>query len=353
MIDPTRVAKELARIFPDLDAKLLLARFTDGRSFLWIRKTLSPEQMQQVHDIGDPGLLFGPREMRLYPNGRLAAHVLGGASFGAEGRAFRRGDRDRRHRKGAGRAAARSGAWRASPWRCRIDLTVQATTQEVLEAGMKMMNAKGAAAILMDVRHGRDPGACLAARLRSRTTARSPWSRAIPATARCSTGRCRGSTSLARPSRSSPWRRRWNLGLVNPETMVDANAPMIWGKHRIKEFENKNYGPLLSVSDVIAKSSNVGTAHIALMIGPVRQQAFLKSLGFFEPTPVELIEAPGAKPADPEALGRDRHDHHVLRARHVGQPDAPCGRLCDDREWRRHGQADAAEARRRRPPACA
>jgi cell division protein FtsI (penicillin-binding protein 3) len=41
--------------------------------------------MQAVHDIGEPGLLFGPREMRLYPNGRLAAHVLGGASFGREG----------------------------------------------------------------------------------------------------------------------------------------------------------------------------------------------------------------------------------------------------------------------------
>ena len=67
MVDPTRVATELARIFPDpdMDAKLLLARFTDGRSFVWVRKTLSPEQMQAVHDIGDPGLLFGPREMRL------------------------------------------------------------------------------------------------------------------------------------------------------------------------------------------------------------------------------------------------------------------------------------------------
>jgi cell division protein FtsI (penicillin-binding protein 3) len=90
------------------------------------------------------------------------------------------------------------------------------------------------------------------------------------------------------------------LGLVNPDTLVDANAPMQWGKHRIKEFEGKNYGPLLSVSDVIAKSSNVGTAHIALMIGPLRQQAFLKSLGFFEPTPVELVEAPGAKPLIPK-----------------------------------------------------
>ena len=104
---------------------------------------------------------------------------------------------------------------------------------------------------------------------------------------------------------------------------------------RIKEFENKNYGPLLSVSDVIAKSSNVGTAHIALMIGAVRQQAFLKSLGFFEPTPVELVEAPGAKPLIPKRWPEIVDDHHLLRARHVGQPDASGHRLCRHRQWRR------------------
>ena len=38
-----------------------------------------------MHDIGEPGLLFGPREARLYPNGTLAAHVMGGTSFGREG----------------------------------------------------------------------------------------------------------------------------------------------------------------------------------------------------------------------------------------------------------------------------
>jgi cell division protein FtsI (penicillin-binding protein 3) len=53
------------------------------------------------------------------------------------------------------------------------------------------------------------------------------------------------------------------------------------------------------VRDVIVKSSNVGVANIALMIGAVRQQAFLKSLGFFASTPVELVEAAGAKPLIP------------------------------------------------------
>ncbi len=86
MIDPARVASELARDLPRSRRRSCCSPASPtGGSFLWVRKTLSPEQMQQVHDIGDPGLLFGPREMRLYPNGRLAAHVLGGASFGAEG----------------------------------------------------------------------------------------------------------------------------------------------------------------------------------------------------------------------------------------------------------------------------
>ena len=90
------------------------------------------------------------------------------------------------------------------------------------------------------------------------------------------------------------------LGLVEPDTMVDADAPKRWGRFTIKEFQNKNYGPLLSVRDVIAKSSNVGTANLALQIGALNQQAFYKSLGFFDPTEIELVEAPGAKPIVPK-----------------------------------------------------
>ena len=43
------------------------------------------EALPLAEEIGDPGLLFAARDMRLYPNGQLAAHVLGGASFGKEG----------------------------------------------------------------------------------------------------------------------------------------------------------------------------------------------------------------------------------------------------------------------------
>ena len=85
LVDPLNTAHKLADLFDDLNADDLYSKFTSKRKFLWIKKKLSPEQMQAVHDIGEPGLRFGPRETRLYPNGALASHILGGASFGKEG----------------------------------------------------------------------------------------------------------------------------------------------------------------------------------------------------------------------------------------------------------------------------
>jgi cell division protein FtsI (penicillin-binding protein 3) len=298
MVDPTRVANELARIFPDLDPKLLLSRFTDGRSFMWVRRKLSPEQMQAVHDIGDPGLLFGPREMRLYPNGRLAAHVLGGASFGAEGVHSAEVIGTAGVEKFLD-AQLRDPELEGAPVALSLDLTVQATTQEVLEAGMKMMNAKGAAAILMDVDTGEilslvslpdfDPNDRPQPLLKGDPGDSPLFNRAV-----------QGVYELGSTFKIFPAAQALDIGLMTPETMVDANAPMVWGRFRISEFEGKNYGPLLSVNDVIVKSSNVGVANIALQIGAVRQQAFLKSLGFFDPTPLELIEAAGARPLIPK-----------------------------------------------------
>lgn len=299
MVDPAGVARELVKVFPDMNEEDLLRRFTDGRRFMWLKKTLSPEQMQQVHDIGDPGLLFGPREMRLYPNGALASHVMGGASFGAEGvnsaevigtAGIEKALDDR----------LRDPAQAGKPLELSIDLTVQATVEEVLDAGMKMMNAKGAAAIIMDVNTGEiltlaslpdfdpndRPNPVLA---KDAEPSDNPlFNRAV-----------QGVYELGSTFKIFAVAQAMELGLVGPDTLVDANAPMIWGKHKIKEFQNHNYGPLLSVTDVIAKSSNVGTAHIALMIGGLRQQAFLKSLGLFEATPVELVEARTGRPLLP------------------------------------------------------
>src|SRR6056297_2870384 len=297
MIDPIKAARELVAIFPELDEDRLRKDFTGKRKFMWVRRKISPEQKQAVHDLGEPGLLFGPREMRLYPNGALASHVLGGASFGREGvhsaevigtagieKFFDAELRD----------PAREGA----PLELSLDLTVQAVAERVLLGGMKLLNAKGASSVLMDVQTGEvisiaslpdfDPND----RPRPLTqgeAADSPlFNRAV-----------QGVYELGSTFKVFAAAQALELGLVSPETVIDTSGPMRVAGFNIGEFNNKNYGPL-SVSDIIVKSSNRGTGRLALSIGPERQQEFLKRLGFFETIPLEIVEAGGGKPLLPK-----------------------------------------------------
>ncbi len=295
LVDPEGAAARLAEIFPELDAERLVKDLTGSRKFVWIRRQISPEQMQAVHDIGDPGLLFGPREMRLYPNGPVASHVLGGASFGREGvdsaevigvagveRQFDQYLRD----------PANEG----HPLELSIDLTVQAAAERVLQGGMMLMNAKGAAAILMDVRTGEvismvslpdfDPNS-RPLPLTTGSQSDSPlFNRAV-----------QGVYELGSTFKIFAIAQAMELGLVRANTMIDTKGPMTWGRFRISDFHN--YGPQLSTTDVIVKSSNIGTARIAQQIGADRQKDFLTSLGFLAPTSIELSEAPSGRPLSP------------------------------------------------------
>jgi cell division protein FtsI (penicillin-binding protein 3) len=161
-----------------------------------------------------------------------------------------------------------------------------------------MMNARGAAAILMDVNSG-EVLAMVSLPDFDPNDRPNPLVAGEPGDSPLFNRAMQGVYELGSTFKIFAAAQAMDLGLVNPETMVDADAPMRWGKHLIKEFKGKNYGPLLSVTDVIVQSSNVGTAHIALQIGGLRQQAFFKSLGFFDATPIELVEAAGARPLVP------------------------------------------------------
>lgn len=295
MVDPARAARELARIFPDMSEEKLLRQFTSGSAFIWLRKKLSPEQVQAVHDIGEPGLLFGPREMRLYPNGKLAAHLLGGASFGEEG-------------VHSAEVIGVAGIEKAMDERLRdpdqldkplqlsIDLSVQAAIAEVLHSGMKLLNARGAASILMDAQTG-EVLAMVSLPDFDPNDRPPPPTEGDPADSPIFNRALQGLYELGSVMKIFPIAQALELGLVTPDTMVPSNSPMQLGRFKVRDY--KNYGPQLSVTNVIVKSSNVGTARVVSQIGPVRQQAFLKELGLLDPSPVELIEAPRARPLLP------------------------------------------------------
>jgi cell division protein FtsI (penicillin-binding protein 3) len=295
MIEPERAAEELVRIFPDLDRERLIRDFTGDRTFLWVKRTLSPEQMQAVHDIGEPGLLFGPRETRLYPNGPLAAHLLGGASFGNEGVhsaevvgvAGIEKEFD---------ARLRDPARAHEPLALSLDLSVQAAVERVLAGGKALLNAKGAAAILMDVRTGEVIALASLPDFDPNDRPRPPtegnaedsplFNRAV-----------QGVYELGSTFKIFAVAQAMDLGLINPDTMIDTRGPLRWGEHKIRDFHD--YGAQMSATDVIVKSSNIGSARVAQMSGVDRQQEFLGKLGLLEPTPLEIVEAPGARPLLP------------------------------------------------------
>jgi cell division protein FtsI (penicillin-binding protein 3) len=295
MVDRGRAAQELARIFPDLSAEKLLKEFNSERKFIWLKRKISPEQEQRVHDIGEPGLLFGPREMRLYPNGTLAAHVLGGAGYGREGV---------HSAEVIGVAGVeyqfdkflRDPAKQGQPLQLSLDLTVQAAVRRVLSGGMKLLNAKGAAAILMDVKTGEvislvslpdfDPNARPRPMIKGDASDSPLFNRAS-----------QGVYELGSTFKVFTAADALELGTATPDTMIATQGPLRWGKFVIKDFHD--YGKTLSLTDVIVKSSNIGAANIATEIGGGRQQAFLDSLGLFDPIPFELPESKKVRPLLP------------------------------------------------------
>ncbi|WP_300016539.1 penicillin-binding protein 2 [uncultured Roseobacter sp.] len=296
MVDPAHSARELARVFPDLDEKDMLEDFTGKRKFIWIKRKISPEQMQAVHEIGDPGLLFGARDMRLYPNGRLAAHVLGGASYGREGV---------HAAEVIGVAGVekyfddhlRDPANGNQPLELSLDLTVQAAAERVLYGGMKLMNAKGATSILMDVHTGEvvsvvslpsfDPNNRPRPAVTGDASDSPLFNRSV-----------QGVYELGSTFKIFAVAQALDLGLVSPDTVIDTKGPLRWGKFRIRDF--RHYGNAMTVSKIIEKSSNIGTARLAQQIGVERQRDFMGTMGMLEATGFEIVEAATGKPLLPK-----------------------------------------------------
>ena len=295
MIDAERAAAGLVKIFPDLDAEDLLEDFTGKRKFLWIKKKISPEQKQAVHDLGEPGLLFGPREMRLYPNGSIAAHILGGASFGREGvhaaEVIGVAGIEKFYDK-----ELRDPARASKPLELSLDLTVQAAAERVLHGGMKLMNAKGAAAVLMDVHTGEVVALVSLPDFDPNDRPR-PATEGVASDSVLFNRAVQGVYELGSTFKIFATAQAMELGLVNPNTVIDIRGPLKWGRHKIRDFHN--YGKELSVSKIIEKSSNIGTARIAQMIGTARQREFLGQLGLLETVPLEMVEASGGRPLLP------------------------------------------------------
>jgi cell division protein FtsI (penicillin-binding protein 3) len=296
MIRPQLAVKKLIKIFPDLNAKKMLTDFTGQKTFLWVKDKLSPEQRQAVHEIGEPGLMYGPREMRLYPNGRFASHVLGGTRFNNQ-------SATNADMVGSAGVEATFNNY-LSDWadegkalQLSLDLSVQAAVENILGGSMNIMRAKGATSIVLDVITGEiitmvslpdfDPNNRQIEFAGDDANNNPLFNRAV-----------QGVYELGSTYKVFTVAKALDLGLVDPETEIDVFRKTNILGTAVRDDHYKV--PKLSVTDVLTESSNVGTATLAAKIGKNNQISMLKDLGLFHPTEVELIEANGITPLKPK-----------------------------------------------------
>lgn len=266
---PEEVARALKAIFPDINEARMARRLASGQSG-YLRRRILPEEANRVFALGEVALEI-PRETdRYYPQGTLAAHVLGyvvedkGGQTGMEQVLEQRLSHPDK---------------RTQPVALSIDVRVQGALEDELRRGMLATNAIGAAGIVLDVDTGEvmamaslpefDPntaGAAGAVNVFNRAT--------------------NGVFELGSTFKPLSVAAAIDAGVVRDLSKRWDASPVPVGSRSIKD--SHPLGPSLNVPQALVHSSNTVTARIGDAMGAERQRQTMIDLGMDRRPFIEL-----------------------------------------------------------------
>ena len=267
---PREVAEALVRIFPDMDPFELTRRLASGKPG-YLRRRILPEDANRVHDLGEPALEFPRENERFYPQGSMAAHILGFVAADGHGRLGMEQVFDEK---------LRDPAQRTTPAVLSIDARVQGALEDELLRGMQLSNAKGAAGVILDV----DTGEVMALaslpafnpNLIDHASAQHIFNRV--------TNQVYELGSTFKPITVA--------AAIDAGTITDlgrrfqASRPIAIGGFQIRD--SHDLGASLNVPESLIHSSNIVTAQIADELGGARLNATMRALGMSERPYIEL-----------------------------------------------------------------
>lgn len=269
--NPEEAAAKLAPVL-GMDAKLLLKRLKSDKTFVWIRRNVTPKAQQAVNSLGIPGLYFSPEERRVYPYGDLFAHTVGYVGIDNKGLAGIERQFDRR---------LKDGAVNREPLALSVDIRLQAILHEEMEKAVAQFQAIGAAGVIMDI----ESGELLSLVSLPDFDPMKPGK--APDTARFNRVSL-GSYEMGSTFKSFTMAMALDYGKATMHSGYDATNPMKISTFTIQDTHpQKRY---LTIPEIYAYSSNIGAAKAALDVGIRKQKAFLEKLGMMQPMEIELPE---------------------------------------------------------------
>ncbi len=284
MIDVDEAVEGLLSVAPQLDAKKLRRQLANRkRKFVWIMRQVRPEMEEKILDLGIPGVRVMKEKRRVYPMGRMLAHVVGYSNIDSKGLTGIERFLDKAGALYTASLANPDGQG-AAPAVLSIDVRVQHALRAELAKAMKKFKALGAGGLVMNIHTGEIlalvslPDFNPNSRDRSEALDKSRLNRMTS-----------GVYELGSVIKSVTFAMALDAGTATLEKKYDARFPLRVGRNVIHDFHAQRRW--LSVPEVFTHSSNIGTARMALEVGLKKHKAFLEKVGLFERLRTELPES--------------------------------------------------------------
>ncbi len=294
--DRENTARTLAQAL-EMDPKEVLAKLSENKPFVWIRRQASPHMAEKVKACDAPGIFAITEFGRFYPQRTLAAHTIGFAgmdSKGLEGLELYY-DKDLKsdpipfmeQRDALGRPVSFA-SMGFTPKRRDLHLTLDRNIQHLVEKelgdAVQRAEAKSGTVIVMNA----DTGEVLALAVRpsynlntfEKTPADTIRNRAVVDTFEP------GSTFKVFLAAAA-----LDLDRIKPDETFDCHNGML--KYKGTEIHDVAPHKILSFDDIIVYSSNIGAVQMSEKLKKSEFFMWLKGFGFGTATGIDL---PGERP---------------------------------------------------------
>jgi cell division protein FtsI (penicillin-binding protein 3) len=270
---------------------LLETRLGSSRSFVWIERKLPPETAEAITALNLKGIYFQKENQRFYPKRDLAAHVVGFVDLDEKGLGGIEYQLDSQIRGKSEKMVVMADArqrWfdgQQAQWRrganvvLTLDEKIQYVAQRELTAAIAKTHAMAGVVIVMDPNNG----AILAL---------ANWPKFNPNSASQASAEARMNRAVSALYEPGSTFKLITLAAafdeneIRPEQVFDCEHGAVYvAGHRIRD--HKRFG-LLTVSDILARSSDVGAIKIALHLGAPKFYQYIRGFGFGALTGIDL-----------------------------------------------------------------